>query len=985
MATSSNSEEGLYQTLQQALWELNFPETQALHQDLKHTELCICVLGSPLPYLSLLLEAGQRSPGDALLCLSPSWLSHSSTSLMVHKAVTFDIGGRTYVSSFNPPRRVTYFLSCDPYIEDEVTHEVDCPIGASGSLGRFWGDILTTRVLLQKAKIHTPKTLALLVPSGQMILKEGTTENIEMVHLEKRVKESLESVRIKVDTFLESEAVRHSDKVTLRCSGGRFMGESEESTPVYLNRRRREEVWARVAQLLPCLLPGEAVLLEAFCPPLKPGPRIEDRTWEKYTGCSPQIPDLSFRVCAIVTRSPQNFPLLYKLICRLGASHAPLSHHQALYQSLETTLQECGFTDPSLIVSLRHLATKTSLDCLRMVMETESSMSPENRGGCAAQTDMIGVDLLFTSDGSVMKPVVLGFHPSCCLHSSFPEKETKTERSDSEMEACRGTLLLAPFIRSQCYLMEGKTVLVVGAGAYSKKFIWEAAKHYKLRIILVDSDPNHFASKMVDHFFPLPELPDHLHDEQHCIRICDWLTSSGLRPDGCLCFWDDCVVLTSLVCERLGLRGAPPEAICIAKEKSRTHLQLLSMLNPNRTQRVSAEFPAGQADSQVTLKNGEREEMTTLADFDNGNLFNGNMYNHENACTLPPTTTTPNSLTSSSLLPSASFHPFVPLLSPSPCSYAVPCHHVESSRDLENAVQGRLGRPGGAVRFPAIMKLEYGAGAVGARKVGSLTESLAHFEHITRDLKNETDYPGIGLGWSNAMIIMEYAGGTEHDVDLLLFNGRLEGAFLSDNGPTRPPTFTETAAQMPSGLAADKRAQLITAAHHVCLGCGLLDGVFNVEMKMTERGPRLIEINARMGGFYLRDWILQLYGVDILMGAFMVACSLQPRLPSTTDLPAKGYFAGVMCLVSQHRQALRSTASLERLRSLHQNGTLWLSELAENDEQMTMEYEEPFCNIGVWDGCSRRNASQRLIALCQGLGLHHPPHYDLEYFLSHFT
>ena len=29
-----------------------------------HSELCVCVLGSPLPYLSLLLEAGQRSPGN---------------------------------------------------------------------------------------------------------------------------------------------------------------------------------------------------------------------------------------------------------------------------------------------------------------------------------------------------------------------------------------------------------------------------------------------------------------------------------------------------------------------------------------------------------------------------------------------------------------------------------------------------------------------------------------------------------------------------------------------------------------------------------------------------------------------------------------------------------------------------------------------------------------------------------------------------------
>jgi carnosine synthase len=90
--------------------------------------------------------------------------------------------------------------------------------------------------------------------------------------------------------------------------------------------------------------------------------------------------------------------------------------------------------------------------------------------------------LLFTSDGATIKPVVLGFHPSLCLHSSYPEQEWEIQPSGSEMEACRGTLLLTPFIRSQRYLMSGKTVLVIGAGGYSKSFIWEAARHYQLKV-----------------------------------------------------------------------------------------------------------------------------------------------------------------------------------------------------------------------------------------------------------------------------------------------------------------------------------------------------------------------------------------------------------------------------------------------------------------------------------------------------------------------
>ncbi|XP_052214299.1 carnosine synthase 1-like [Dreissena polymorpha] len=96
---------------------------------------------------------------------------------------------------------------------------------------------------------------------------------------------------------------------------------------------------------------------------------------------------------------------------------------------------------------------------------------------------------------------------------------------------------------------------------------------------------------------------------------------------------------------------------------------------------------------------------------------------------------------------------------------------------------------------------------------------------------------------------MEFYGGTEHDVDVVIYGNKLVGAFISDNGPTNFPSFRETAATMPSLLPPDRQAQLIVAAFKCCVDIGLSDGVFNVEMKMTARGPKLIEINGRMAGF----------------------------------------------------------------------------------------------------------------------------------------
>jgi len=89
------------------------------------------------------------------------------------------------------------------------------------------------------------------------------------------------------------------------------------------------------------------------------------------------------------------------------------------------------------------------------------------------------VDIIFTVNGPFLKPVVLGLHPTLCLQSSFPE----LEGCGRGTEGCQGTLLLTPFTRSHVYLMQGRTVLVVGAGAHSKKFIWEQAQRYKLKVM----------------------------------------------------------------------------------------------------------------------------------------------------------------------------------------------------------------------------------------------------------------------------------------------------------------------------------------------------------------------------------------------------------------------------------------------------------------------------------------------------------------------
>eukprot|EP00955_Chlamydomonas_euryale_P111973 366101-Chlamydomonas_euryale.AAC.13 len=67
---------------------------------------------------------------------------------------------------------------------------------------------------------------------------------------------------------------------------------------------------------------------------------------------------------------------------------------------------------------------------------------------------------------------------------------------------------------------------------------------------------------------------------------------------------------------------------------------------------------------------------------------------------------------------------------------------------------------------------------------------------------------------------------------------------------------------------------------------GFTLGVFHVECKYTSRGPRLIEVNCRMGGGPVRDTNLLVWGVD-LVEEHLMACAGIPVRPPVAKRPLK--------------------------------------------------------------------------------------------------
>nr|KAF6281605.1 carnosine synthase 1 [Pipistrellus kuhlii] len=890
-----------YSLLQSCLQLAGLPETQDRSQAPRTgcpgAEVTLCVLGSPSTFLSVLLEGGTQSPGNMLLCLSPTWLAKApapgrpgEAALLVSKAVSFHPGGLSFLDAFVPPRQATYFLAGlgpgpgQGGAAAELARDLTCPTGASAELARLLEDRLLARQLLAQRGVAVPATLAFACQPPALLRAGAVGPGLRLVQLSRREgQEAL--VKAEVRAFLHSEALGDARQVAVGLGGWRWRGRQ----PLRLHPRAAAGTVAdAVVALLERLEEEESVLVEAVCPPVR-----------LPSAGAPPGPALALRICAVVCRTQGDRPLLSKpaqVVCAVGRGDRPPRHQDSLPRPLEAALAQCGPGAAAQAAAVRRSVRAAAEAALAAVLALEAGLSAEQRGGRLAGTDFLGVDLALAAAGGALAPVALALSlgGGRCLEACGALEGLWARRAGpeaEEAEAAAGPLVETMLRRSARCLMAGRRLLVVGAGGESKKFVWAAARDYGLELHLVDSDPNHFAARLVQTFIHL-DVTEHRRDEELARQLAELVRERGLRLDGCFSFWDDCLVLTALLCRELGLPCSPLAAVRLAKEKSRTQRHLLR-------------------------------------------------------CRGPPW--------------------------PAPALHAVPCCPLESEADVERAAR--------QVPLPGVLKLEFGAGAVGVRLVEDAQQCRRHFSRIARDLRGEADHPGIGLGWGNAMLLMEFVEGTEHDVDLVLFRGRLLAAFVSDNGPTRLPGFTETAACMPSGLAAEQEAQLVQAAFRCCLGCGLLDGVFNVELKLTAAGPRLLEINPRMGGFYLRDWILELYGVDLLLAAAMVACGLRPAVPPRPR--PRGCLVGVTCLLSQHRQALRSAASPEALQALQARGLLRFNQFTSLEEAPGPgEYEEPCCSLAC-AGPSPAEARLRLLGLCQGLGID-GPHYPVAHFLSHF-
>lgn len=94
------------------------------------------------------------------------------------------------------------------------------------------------------------------------------------------------------------------------------------------------------------------------------------------------------------------------------------------------------------------------------------------------------MDFALTVVGRELTPVALELNGGLCLEAcgALEGLWAAPRLGPAVEEAAAAPLVETMLRRSARCLMEGKQLLVVGAGGVSKKFVWEAARDYGLKV-----------------------------------------------------------------------------------------------------------------------------------------------------------------------------------------------------------------------------------------------------------------------------------------------------------------------------------------------------------------------------------------------------------------------------------------------------------------------------------------------------------------------
>ncbi|MCU0681116.1 MAG: ATP-grasp domain-containing protein [Polyangiaceae bacterium] len=172
---------------------------------------------------------------------------------------------------------------------------------------------------------------------------------------------------------------------------------------------------------------------------------------------------------------------------------------------------------------------------------------------------------------------------------------------------------------------------------------------------------------------------------------------------------------------------------------------------------------------------------------------------------------------------------------------------VESASEAEAAAE--------ALGPPVVVKPVSGSGSVGVRLCATAREAAEHAAGLLSRRVNER-----GMPVPARALVESFERGPEFSAESI--GGRVVGVVAKHVSP--PPYFVETGHDFPAALSPQALGAIEGEATRALSALRLGWGPAHTEIRLTERGPVIMEVNPRLAGGFIPELVRLARGVDLV-------------------------------------------------------------------------------------------------------------------------
>lgn len=180
-----------------------------------------------------------------------------------------------------------------------------------------------------------------------------------------------------------------------------------------------------------------------------------------------------------------------------------------------------------------------------------------------------------------------------------------------------------------------------------------------------------------------------------------------------------------------------------------------------------------------------------------------------------------------------------------------------------------------ALGLPVVLKPPCGSGSVGVKMCESLGEVRAHTSVLLRQKANER-----GLPMPGRILVEEMVSGPEYSVEA--FGQTIVGITHKHLGPL--PHFVEIGHDFPAVLPHETESAIRDATMSALNALGLGWGPSHCELRLTEQGVKIIEVNPRLAGGHIPELVRLGFGIDMIAETIRLVVGRRSCLEKTMDL-----------------------------------------------------------------------------------------------------